>query len=411
MGAVLLLSSGLFTGCSSPSARQTLTDFYVAHGGAACEGRTSSSVSAPNFRFTSSSLTVSGVAVDEHVQARQFREESTCNGRSLIEEPNVSRTTTGFTLQQNTSTSLFSYGACDPTAAGSGCEDPDACSGTYGADIYDSALVGIEGGCEELDGHAEIYLAWADGKSTPAGAPPPTDCVSGSGRFKLWPYLMQDFDRDGSSSAVLAPMMVDGTGVMTGRSWISQISVINKPEGSSLRVIKPLVQFQFDGDDRLSNPAMSGYLLTASHSFSGGQLVGNPQFVFDEVDPGSLGTVEVDVSWTCDLAMPVVSAPLAWKLKVADLSCSGLGEQLYSFRYDALHSRVSFGLYGSPYLQVYADAQSTVDGSAFTFEFNGAVVDGVILSYSTEQATVRLDEVSYMGLPVCATGTYTLPGE
>lgn len=102
------------------------------------------------------------------------------------------------------------------------------------------------------------------------------DCTAGSGRFFLLPVLYNNLDKDGRYTATLLPIQQSGTGVMTRRAWISSISPVSPPSGSTLRVVKQTSLFHMTTQDTLYNASEISTLINGTTNFGSNVLRGDP---------------------------------------------------------------------------------------------------------------------------------------
>jgi len=233
-------------------------------------------------------------------------------------------------------------------------------------------------------------------------------CLPGSGRFSLLSKAF--FDRDGDGVGVLeaVPVQVSGGGQMTTAAWISTIDVV-QDGGYDLRVIESDALFSFDALDMLVDSEEVSFAVEATNAYSPGEVGGHPPFVIEELHIDEAGPMLVDMSWTCGASAEEVLQPPGYVLELSQLGC-GVPQDLV-VRPLGGGERVAFELYGLPNIHVDAALEQSARGQEFSLERGGFAAAGAILASGPAMATVVFDELSYLGAPVCSTGSYGLLAE
>ncbi len=234
-----------------------------------------------------------------------------------------------------------------------------------------------------------------------------TDCVAGSGRFRLVTYRHGDFDRDGDSHINLLPLQQSGSGVMTSGAWVTSIDVVND-EGLELMVIKANQDFQIADDDSLIDGSTMAIVLGGQQSFSPGIIGGNPPFFAEQVPANTQANLQVDMSWVCDMAgVEAISQPQGYVLDLNDVGC-GVPQKI-TMR--PLSDRIVWEIYGNPAYDKETPTISTPAGERFLFAYDMLVVRGTLIEATSVDATLMLDEILWDDAAICSTGIYTLPVE
>lgn len=192
---------------------------------------------------------------------------------------------------------------------------------------------------------------------------------------------------------------------------LASVTSITKVTGASatLRVLRSRAPYDFTAQDQLTNAASISTVISGTHTFSAGVVPGNPIFVAEEVAEADLDGYTVDMTWSCPGGSGV-TRPQGWQFRLSDIGCTGVTQKL-TLRYTTNPKRVYLEQYGNSGVFVVEPTATTTSGEAFAIELGRLTIDGVLLSHNTNQAQVRLDEVSWAGTNVCSTGTYTFQAE
>ncbi|HNH49028.1 MAG TPA: hypothetical protein PKY30_18430 [Myxococcota bacterium] len=287
---------------------------------------------------------------------------------------------------------------------GTSCPGTEACSGEYQTTITNTTI----NNCADL---SPMYFTFSThSTASTAYTSSNAECAAGSGRFFLVPILRHNRDFDGSEHVAFLPIQKTGTGVMTRQAWISAITPVNLPSGGTLRVVKQVSLFTFNGEDALYNATnISTVLPSGTTNFGANVLRGDPPFVGEELNPSNITSYEVDMTWTCGTGGTPKTLPQGYQFRLSDIGCSG--NQKFTLRYATNPKRVYLELYGSPNYQLVEPTTTTSTGEAFAFDKPTFQVDATVLSTSSTQATVRIDEISLSGVELCTPGTYTFEAE
>ncbi len=310
------------------------------------------------------------------------------------------------------SADMSTFDDCIPGATGAdACTASNACDGTY------NTLVSRPPDSNDCDDYEELSLRLQtlllERRAASGGGRYAKDaeCSSGSGRFHLAPFWKYDRNRDGLYSAVFLPLQMSGTGVMTNQASVTAASWVTGTPGKTLRMVRGDQTVSFDLDDALENPGATGVVISGSHSFNAGVYVGNPYFVVEDLDDFEGDDFQVDLSWTCGTGGEPRDLGQGWQLRPEDVGCGSDYIQKLTLRYFDSPNRVEVQQYGNPDYTIVEPTTTTVDGEAFVFERWGLTVDATLLSWGPSQATIRVDEISLLGLPICTAGIYTLAPE
>ena len=236
---------------------------------------------------------------------------------------------------------------------------------------------------------------------------PPADCTSGSGRFRMLVHDWADADGDGDAIGLLVPIMTSGTGVMTKHAWVDSIAVVTE-DVDSLRVVDVDEGVRFV-DDALVDASSISTVLSGTTTFSSGEITGRPAIVAEGWSASGAPDVELDIAWTCSTdPFHYQPQPPGYVFSLDDIGCSwnqdvvvrnGPGRFLWQARGDAtaeLESPTTEDMYGN---------------LEFTLTFGSFEMVGEATSVGPQSATFDLSSITYAGVPVCTTGTYTFPAE
>jgi hypothetical protein len=301
-------------------------------------------------------------------------------------------------------TALASLDDCSPTSTGSGaCDQEEACDGTHNV-LFDARPASDE--CGDLK---TTYVSLDVSAKSSASHPSSSDCVAGAGRFRLVPALVLDRDRDALTSAFMWPVQQSGSGVMTRQGSVTSATLVTGVSGKTLRMMKAGQTAHFSASDALDAPANVATAVTGAHSYSAGAIYGYPLFAIEELAPSELDDLTVDLAWSCSTSGSGQARPQGYQFRLSDIGCADV--QKFTLRYATAPNRVMLEPYGNPDARLVEPTQTTTEGEAFAFDEFGLQIDGVLLSATANAAVVRLDELTFNGSAVCATGTYTLSPE
>jgi hypothetical protein len=235
------------------------------------------------------------------------------------------------------------------------------------------------------------------------------DCTSGSGRFFLLPLTGRDNDGDGRYHGNYFPIQVSGTGTMTRKAWITNITPYSWPSGVGLKAIKTFGNFFFTSADLLKNPSSTSVSISGNTSIDSGILPGQPMFAVEEVLEANIGTLQVDMTWSCTRTASTVSKPQGYQFRLSTIGCPA--NQKFTLRYATSPNRVYLEPYGLPDMNVVEPTTTTTEGKAFVIEHSGLMIDGTLVSTSSSQAVLDIDAITWQGENACTPGTYTLAVE
>ena len=245
-------------------------------------------------------------------------------------------------------------------------------------------------------------------------APVDSTCVAGSGRFQLIPRRLIDRDDDSSSSVILSPVQVSGSGALTGHAWITDLDIV-EDQDQDLRVIKPNAQFRFDSADTLVDQAVVSLPLQATNDFTSGAVSGGAPFVAVEILDTTTADFVVDLQWTCGTLPPSAErVPYqGYTVSPEDLGCTCSWVQELTVRPfpHAVPKYLDIERYGHVEDRVRVRLEAVPAGHDFDHRIGTLRLRGTLTSYDSNSATIDLDEASVDGVNICTTGTYTLPAE
>lgn len=319
------------------------------------------------------------------------------NAESDVENP------TGTTGNWVTSGDTGDTGELTECGRTCGPDDATACSGNY-----EVAVTGASGAislCSDLRPMAlDVDWTYRDVSETTSTS----DCTAGSGRFFLLPFAIGDRDHDGLHHTTFLPVQTSGDGVMTSRSWVTQVVAVSNPGSYTLRVLKAGESFSFNGSDGLEDASSKSLAITGTHNLSNGAVRGNPRFVVEEVDPDDEAGFEVDMTWNCSAGANDISRPLGYQLSLDTIGCDM--PQKFTFRpvFNQQPNRIEFEQYGTPGLMIAQPAPALPGGGhSFHFEAGDFVLDGVVVSTNSTTAVVDLTSISWDGTQICTPDEYT----
>lgn len=233
-------------------------------------------------------------------------------------------------------------------------------------------------------------------------------CTAGSGTFTLLPVVVMDRDGDGAVSVTFLPAQLDGTGTLTMNAWITGITV-NEDAGNDLRLLDPGVSFSRGYNDLISGLSSMSTLVSGTHTFSTGEHSGFAPFVVEEMDKGDIGDLEVELTWTCGSGATAQARPSGYVVDLESMDCGV--EQDLVMRVLNSPNRVQWELYGAANYSKVVGTVNAVDGREFTLQRGDLYVKGTVRDWDATEAEVRFDAISYDGVDLCETGTYTFPAE
>ncbi len=228
-------------------------------------------------------------------------------------------------------------------------------------------------------------------------------CVPGDGEFALLPGSARDLRRAATQAVPLVPVRVAGVGELTASSRIGRVSLVDGP-GNALVV-------------RSFGPAGPGSeadawelreeLVVGAATFAGG-FPGDAWFSV----PGGVGWYHafprVRMTWTCGAASNDGVGPGEFVVDPRALGCWYDLPQRFSLRPHRDPHRgdvLELSLFGRP-----APVERIPVASDGTVHFvsGGFSLAGARLAMSDDTLTLRIDEVSYRGVPLCSPGVVSL---
>lgn len=282
------------------------------------------------------------------------------------------------------------------------CANADACSGNYSLTVLPQS--GAVENCGDLDPtRIELEVSFPN----PGSTPPPSDCEPGTGRFVLLPLHAFDRDVDGSRAEVLRAVQVSGTGTVTARADVTNVTPVGTMP-ASLRVARRAQSFRFDTADALANADQVSAVVSGSTGFSAGQVAGNAPFILGEVSEAAAWGNQVDMTWTCGTSGPTRTRPQGYQLRLSDLGCGAAQKLTVRPVLTQGPRRLEWEFYGD---LGYREITLLGTNDTFAFSRDSFHVAGRWLGVSGQQAQLQLDAAAVAGVDYCTTGTYTLPQE
>ncbi len=245
--------------------------------------------------------------------------------------------------------------------------------------------------------------AVAGGRSLDTPPPRGDGCVPGDGEFALLPGSARDLRRAATQGVPLVPVRVAGVGELTASARIRDVSLVDGPGNA-------LVVGSF-GPAGLGSEADSWEIreevVVGAATFAGG-LPGDAWFSV----PGGVGWYQpfprVRMTWTCGAAASDGDLAGAFVLVAAELGCWHDLPQRFALRPRQdphLGDVLELSLLGRPApverIPVAPDGTVHVVSGGFSLA-------GARLAMSDDTLMLRVDEVSYRGVPLCGPGVVSL---
>lgn len=257
----------------------------------------------------------------------------------------------------------------------------------------------------------QVCLEWERAIAA-RSAPVDSQCTAGSGRFRLLPREIINYDGDTDWSIVMTPIQTSGTGALTGHAWITSLDVV-EDQGQTLRILKPVSGFEFTrSDDQLAQPNVVSFPINPTNSWTSGVISGNAPIVGLEIPSTTTNNLELDLEWECGtVAIPQERTPPQGYLVDPDaIDCLGDIPQIFTVRPVPAISptKLIVERYG------YSDDRhaiplTTTNGiHSFNHRRGDFHVKGSISSLTANGAVLALDKVEQNGIPLCIPGTHTI---
>ena len=272
----------------------------------------------------------------------------------------------------------------------------------------------LPGTCEEYDS-IELCLQFAN-MAAQRRASADSMCAAGSGTFLLVPERHWDGDDYGAFTLLYRPMMLQGTGALTDAAWIASIAPV-QGGGIALRAVRTHRQVVVEPDDSVRGVAsVSAPIPAGGATFQPGVLTGGGSFLAVEVPGTTTLDIRANLGWTCGALQDheEVSLPMGYGFVPSELGCGSLLAQRFSLRPAPAIAPTTLHLevYGQPAVRRSLRLTNQPNGP---LEFDGVLkgvrMRGAIVSHNATEMVLRLDEVTFGGVQVCAPGTYTLGPE
>jgi hypothetical protein len=247
--------------------------------------------------------------------------------------------------------------------------------------------------------------------------PPNSTCAAGSGTFKLLPRRLIDHDEDGSMAVVFDPIMMSGTGEMTGAAWIRSARMVSGG-GLGMRVLKTNRPFVVDALDQLTDAAVISRAVTGTTTtFLSGVISGVPPFFMPDTSGTQPMNPKVELAWDCSMPLPAdeFNAALGFSFDLGDLGCGSQWTQRFTARPvpTLAPDKLVLEPYGAAANHRTLALEPAVGGG---YKFNqivgGLLMKGRVNSFDANQGmSVTIDKVQYAGASMCTPGTYLLQPE
>ena len=279
-------------------------------------------------------------------------------------------------------------------------------------EIYDSATAAA-GECLTTYG-LDMYFCPKFRNAYTALTASRTRCETGAGRFRLIPTAALNRDGDDRVSFRMQPVLVEGSGQLTDSAWFTRIALTH-PLDQAVRAMGPGVAVGFfDEHDAFAAGALPHVVVdSVGANLTVGMLAGSAPFLVEQFSASAAPDFTFDAEWTCSDA-DTETAPdeqPTYSFAIADLDCLVDWPQRVAVRLPpaGVAGRMRIELDGLPAGRTWVPTTPTQEGDAFTVDRRGFRVSGAILQEGLAGApSVRIDEVSYRGIPVCTPATLRL---
>jgi hypothetical protein len=288
-------------------------------------------------------------------------------------------------------------------SAGLECRDDmsNTCAGVWSSHIQPNPLDPSQQAllCDQHD-VVQLEVTFLKETAIPRSAGP-SQCMPGSGSFKMLPWRHGDRDLDGYGWVEMVPVLETGTGHMDRTASIVSLD-LSDPDGLEPMVIRSGELFQIY-EELLVRPGDVAIPLGPTNSWPEHTVSGFPPLIAEYVDLNGPLDIAADITWTCPpTGFEEVPVPGGFVASVSDLGCGPSGQNiLLRPRGDQLTLELS----GSGFHRVYSDLLPGPTGDAFAFDVGAMSIEGRIVSYGVDDIDVALDEVTFNGQPACNLGT------
>ena len=238
-------------------------------------------------------------------------------------------------------------------------------------------------------------------------------CVPGSGRFAFFPTHQFDRDGDGDRSLILRPIMLTGTGSLTGAAWIDSITPATTWDHPIQVALVQEDGLTFGQEDTLDSwSGITSTIPTEGLSFTQ-TLSGSAPFIVEEFPNGETENYQVDMTWSCG-ELPderILPRPRGYLLELDEIGCYSSPAQDLILRIGSRgpSEMLITELYGLPRVDVRLPISTTENGKSFTYDHDGVSISGTITEVAPTHATVEFSEFDYLGVSFCEEGVYQLP--
>lgn len=280
-------------------------------------------------------------------------------------------------------------------------------------EIYDSATAAA-GACDSEYG-IKMHFCPTFGSPAAARQSRRTRCQPGSGRFRLVPIAALNRDHDNEVSYRMQPVLLEGTGQLTSTAWFSRIK-LTYPLDQSVRVMgREAAGPFFDELDRFSATTFPHAIVDSGGiHLTEGAITGSTPFLVEHFPILAAPDFTFEADWACaddEFSDVATDDEPNYSFSIADLDCLADWPQRVSISPAPPGSggRMRVELEGLPEGRTWISTTPGTQGDQFTIERRGMRVSGAVLTNPAgEPISVRLDEASYQGVPLCLPSTLPL---
>jgi hypothetical protein len=227
-------------------------------------------------------------------------------------------------------------------------------------------------------------------------------CRPGSGVFHTAPMRVVENRQSGLSAIGLVPLQTDGTGNLTATARVTSWRQLSGP------TVATAPRELFD----------AAFGAKAARAFLGLQpapraMAGDLWFGMQGVSRAEPLDASLEISWDCP-GTPIVSVQPSvpsYGFSLAELGCAVEWPQRFALsrRGTAGRGRLRVQLDGRSASLDIGDADVARLPNEIKFQRGELVISGVVVGEDETAATVRLEEATWRGWPICQTGVYRLP--
>lgn len=247
-------------------------------------------------------------------------------------------------------------------------------------------------------------------------APEESNCVDGSGDFKVIPWYVQDADADGLETTVYKMVQMNGSGTLTGAAWIDTLEILDD-DGFDFYIGLPNTPYQINPSNDMVNTSnlLNLSTSTSTYSFATGTVSATAPLITVEQDITSGISSEINLEWTCDTSPPGnlwISQPDGYVFNTSDCNSSYIQNMVIRPIPTNNPNRLLISLYGHVHGTYTVLLNNVGSNKVFSIDEFGVEIDGRWIGLNGSNAEIEFtSDVSYGINTVCSSGTYTLSPE